>query len=250
MTEIKVSAIIPTHNAAAFIAETLKSAQTQTLDGIEIIVVDDASTDNTVSLVRDIAAADKRVKLIRLSHNQGVAVARNTGVQQATGQYVAFLDADDQWLPDKLAIQVAFMDAHHAKLGYGNYRLMDAQGNYVGERLIATESLNHQQMLRGNRIGLLTSIVDRQVALSHPFPQMRSEDYACWLSIARDGITAYRCGTELVAKYRVHANSTSANKIQAAKWTWTIYREFEHMNLIQASVAFFRYAVMAVTDHR
>lgn len=250
MSDIKVSVIIPTHNAATFIAETIRSALAQTLKAIEIIVVDDASTDNTTSIVQDIAAADQRIMLISMSQNQGVAVARNTGVIQATGQYVAFLDADDLWLPNKLALQVAYMDEHHAKLGYGNYALMDVQGNPVGERRIAAESLNHQQMLSGNRIGLLTSIVDRRVALTHPFPQMRSEDYACWLSISRDGITAYRCGTELVAKYRQHANSTSANKIQAAKWTWTIYRKFEHINVIQAGIAFIRYAVMAVTDHR
>lgn len=250
MTEIKVSAIIPTHNSAAFIVETLRSAQAQTLDAIEIIVVDDASTDNTVELVQQQASVDSRICMVPLATNQGVAVARNIGVQHAKGQYVAFLDADDQWLPNKLTQQVIYMDAHHAKLGYGNYALMDAQGNHVGERRVAAQSLNHQQMLSGNRIGLLTSIIDRQVALAHPFPQMRSEDYACWLSIARDGITAYRCGSELVAKYRQHANSTSANKIQAAKWTWAIYRKFEQMNLIQASIAFFRYAVMAVTDRR
>jgi teichuronic acid biosynthesis glycosyltransferase TuaG len=247
---IDVSVIIPAHNAAHFIEGTLKSAQQQTLKTIEILVVDDASTDQTPELVDQIAQADSRVHLISVNPNRGVANARNVGVQAAQGEFVAFLDADDQWLPRKLEQQVSFLHEHHAKFGYGSYELMDAQGQKLGERLITDATLTHKQMLRGNRIGMLTVILDRQVALKHPFPSIHNEDYACWLAIARDGVTAYRCGDSVLARYRKHANSTSANKLQAAQWTWMIYRQVEQMNLFAASVAFIQYAFMAVFDRR
>lgn len=247
---IDVSVIIPAHNAADFIADTLSSAQRQTLKTIEILVVDDASSDQTAEIVSEASKADARIQLIKVNPNRGVANARNVGVQHALGEFVAFLDADDQWLPQKLEQQVTFLREHQAKFGYGSYELMDGQGNKLGERLISDAQLTHKQMLRGNRIGMLTAIVDRQVALKHPFPSIHNEDYACWLSIARDGIIAYRCGDAVMARYRKHANSTSANKVQAAQWTWMIYRQVEHMNLVAASVAFVQYAFMAVFDRR
>lgn len=250
MTEIKVSVIIPAHNATPYITEAIASAQNQTLTEIEILVVDDASTDETAALVSKIAKVDERVKLISLSSNQGVAVARNTGVSHACGEYVAFLDADDQWLPSKLRLQLDFLVKHQAKFGYGNYALIDAHGAPKGERRVKAPSLNHAQMLGGNRIGLLTVILTRELALAHPFPRIHGEDYACWLSIARSGVTAYRCSKENIARYRIHASSTSANKLRAASWTWAIYRDFEHMNFVRAVISFVRYAFMAVFDRR
>lgn len=250
MAEIKVSVIIPAHNAAQFLAATIASAQQQTLAAIEIIVVDDGSTDDTAAIIKALAAEDARVKLEAVYPNQGVANARNVGVRAAHGEYVAFLDADDLWLPDKLQQQVAYLEAHHAQFGYGNYELMDTHGQRIGERRINEASLNHTQMLRGNRIGMLTAIVRRDLAVAHPFPAMHSEDYACWLAIAKTGVVAVRCGEQIVARYRKHASSTSANKLQAAQWTWRIYRDYEKMNLIAASVAFVRYAYMAVFDRR
>lgn len=250
MSTPKVAVVIPAHNAEKFIAKTLTSVCQQSFRAIEIIVVDDASTDNTVEVVKTMMAEDNRITLKQHAKNQGVAAARNLGTETASAQYVAFVDADDIWLPDKLALQVAFMDKHQAKLGYGSYELVDQSGAKIGQRMISEATLSHKQMLHGNRIGLLTSIVDREVALAHPFPKIRSEDYACWLSILRDGYTAYRCTDKIVARYRKHMASTSANKIQAARWTWQIYRQVEKMNIFQAGYSFCAYAFMALTDRR
>lgn len=250
MENPKVAVIIPAYNTERYIQEALDSVVRQTLTNIEIFVIDDASSDNTVQVVRKMMAKDGRIHLKLQRKNRGVAVARNIGVASATAEYVAFLDADDIWLPDKLLEQVKFIESHHAKFGYSSYDVINQKGTKIGQRQILEATLSYRQMLRGNRIGLLTAIVDRKVALAHPFPNIRSEDYACWLSILRDGYTAYLCTDCIVARYRKHMTSTSANKLQAARWTWRIYRRVEKMNLFQASFFFCGYAFMAVTNRR
>ncbi|WP_369726014.1 glycosyltransferase family 2 protein [Bradyrhizobium sp. LLZ17] len=113
-----VSIVIPAYNAERFIARTLASAQAQTYEKLEIIVIDDGSTDNTRSVVEAIAATDKRLELIS-TPNRGVARARNLGIENARGPYVAFLDADDLWHPTKIARQVEALDTHRSDPSWG-----------------------------------------------------------------------------------------------------------------------------------
>lgn len=248
--KVNVSVVMPAHNASEFIKESIQSVLMQTMSNLELLVVDDASTDDTVELVTSISQRDHRIHLIQLPENHGVAFARNTGIQAATGEYIAYLDADDMWLPHKLEVQYALMARQGLQLTYGSYELIDQDGQNIGERMISEASLTHRDLLKGNRIGLLSVMLTRETALSHQFPEIHHEDYACWLSITKDGVKGVRVSTEPLAKYRKHETSLSANKLQAATWTWHIYRNFEGLGFFKASYYFAHYMIMALTDRR
>lgn len=246
----RVSVIVPAYNAAAYLPATIQSVRQQTFQDFEIWVVDDQSTDDTVTVVQKLMTQDARIKLVQLSANQGVANARNVGVAHAQGQYVAFLDSDDMWLPEKLEVQISFMQEHQADFSYCNYDVVDDHGTQVGQRKVSQTQLTYQEMLNGNRIGLLTVMMTRKTALQYPFPQINHEDYACWLSIARSGIVAYLASDLILAKYRKHQTSLSSNKLQAAQWTWTIYRQHEHLGFFKSLYYFIHYSLMGITDKR
>lgn len=247
---MKVSVIMPAHNAAKFIEDSIESVLKQTMAEFELLVVNDASTDNTADIVNLFEQKDARVHLITLSENHGVAFARNTGIQVAVGDYIAYLDADDLWLPTKLEVQYTFMHRQALHLTYGSYELIDRDGQHIGDRMISEESLTHQDLLKGNRIGLLSVMLDRDTALTHQFPEIHHEDYACWLSITKDGVEAFRASTKPLAQYRKHETSVSANKLEAAAWTWHIYRDFEGLGMFKSSYYFIHYMIMALTDRR
>jgi glycosyltransferase involved in cell wall biosynthesis len=113
----KASVIIPSYNSAAFIERALNSVLAQTMDDYEILICDDASTDSTCDMVRSFAQVDSRIKLLRLQENGGAAAARNLGLTAACGEYIAFLDSDDEWLPEKLTRQIALMDSRPPTTG-------------------------------------------------------------------------------------------------------------------------------------
>ena len=241
---------MPAYNAEKSISASIDSVLNQTQEDFELIIIDDASSDRTSQIVQEYAERDDRVELIRLRANRGVANARNIGTKAAKGDFVAFLDADDLWRPTKLQSQMSFMLSAGASFSYTNYIVINNNGTVIGKRITKEDSLDHRQLLRGNRIGLLTVMLNRSMALAHPFPEIHHEDYACWLSILREGVVAQRAGTAELADYRKHATSLSANKFEAAKWTWAIYRSFEGMSVFKSLFYFIHYVFMAVSGQR
>lgn len=245
-----VSVVMPAYNAATYLPKTVQSVLDQTFKDFELLIIDDDSTDRTAEVGQQLAVTDSRIRFVHLDDNQGVANARNVGVAHAEGQYVAFLDSDDLWLPDKLKLQVAFMRQHQADFSYCSYDVVDDHGTKIGERKISEARLDYHEMLKGNRIGLLTVMLTRQIAQKYPFPKINHEDYACWLSIARGGTIAYLAADRILARYRKHQTSLSSNKLQAAQWTWTIYRQHEHLNIFKSLYYFLHYSLMGITDKR
>ena len=131
-----VSIISPAYNAAAFIEQAVKSVQAQDYQNWEMLITDDCSNDNTREIVAALNKIDPRVKLIKQPKNGGPAAARNASVLAATGRYVAFLDSDDWWLPEKLGRQLEFMQRHNAALSYTSYRRVDRDGLNPGHLII------------------------------------------------------------------------------------------------------------------
>jgi len=237
-----VSIICPTHNSQRFVSDTIISVLKQSYADWELIVVDDCSTDGTMEVVRSFSAQDSRVKLLRLDANLGAAVARNTGIDMANGRYIAFLDSDDVWEPVKLERQLAFMQDNNYVFTYAAYKKINDAGDIVGDVGVPT-SVSYKQLLKTCSIGCLTAMYDVSYFGKVHMPLVRKrQDYGLWLKLLKMVEFAHGIN-EPLGRYRVHANSISANKAEAAKYTWRLYRDVEALSLCEASYYFAHYAI-------
>ena len=244
-----VSIVTPAFNAERFIAQTLTSVIQQTYPAWELLVADDCSRDGTRALVERHAAGEPRVKPILLSRNSGPAAARQAAIDAAQGRYIAFLDSDDLWLPDKLERQLEFMKSRDAALSFTAYRRISADGAKVGRLIAVPECLSYRQLLGNTAIATSTAIVDR--GKSGPLRMTRTyyDDFVLWLDITRRGFDA--CGlNEDLMRYRVVGGSVSRNKSRSARMVWRTYRGVEKLGLLHASWCFARYALNAARKYR
>lgn len=240
-----VSVVMPVYNSATTLGAAVRSVLTQTHSDVELLATDDHSDDGSMELLREFAAQDPRVLPERAPERGGAGKARNLAIERARGDYVAFLDSDDMWLPEKAEKQVAFAAEGDAPLTFTSYYKMDA--DYAGEstdwepngRVIrAREHVTYRDMLVQDHIGALTAMYDRKALGTRLMPEMRKrQDYALWLSIMRDGNDA-RGLAEPLAVYRAHqAGSLSSNKLSLVQYNWALYREHEHLSLARSTRA-------------
>lgn len=244
----KVSIITPSWNSERYIADTIKSVQNQTYKNWEMIVVDDCSTDNTVSIVEKIAKEDPRIKIFRQSINGGAAKARNRSLEEATGRFIAYLDADDIWKPDKLAKQVAFMRSKSYGFSCVSYEVIDDSGNLLNKQVHMLPEVDYIGFLTNNLLQTVGIMVDVEIVEKKylVMPDIRRrQDAATWLQILRAGYKCYGVD-EILAQYRRTDNSLSSNKLKAVKGIWKLYREIEHLSLPFSCYCFVRYAFLAV----
>lgn len=245
-----VSVITPTYNAARYIAETIHSVQSQTFPDWEMVIADDGSSDHTIDIVKKEMANDPRIRLIEIHQNGGPANARNLAMAAATGDYLAFLDSDDLWLPQKLERQLGFMEKHQHAFSYTDYRVMTEDGRRMEVVFRAPPMTKYKTLLKNTRIGTLTVMLDtRKVGrVQMPLNRDCSEDFGLWLSILSKGIHAYGLNEEL-AVYRKRENSLSSNKLKSARKTWNTYRKIEEINLLRAGWYFAHYSFNAIRKH-
>jgi len=240
-----VSIIMPNRNYAEFLPQAIESVQAQGLSAWELLVVDDCSTDASREVVTACAARDPRIRLLPLPQNRGPRHARNIGTLKARGRYIAFLDSDDFWMPQKLEAQFAFMRRHGALISttaYERYHGEDLPRQRVGVPLC----IGHRQLLLRNMLNTDTVIYDR-TALGrrlnlHPIAQ---DDYSLWLDILREGHVCYGLD-EALAVYRIHKRSYSANKLANLGRRLVAYRTVERMGWLRACWYSFLYALLAV----
>lgn len=207
-----------------------------------MIIVDDCSTDQTTAIIKKYCTDDKRIKFLQLEKNSGASVARNKAIEQATGQFIAFLDSDDLWLPDKLSRQLKFMKEQNAVLTYTAYKKIDEAGN-IGKNIIEVPSeIGYRELLKTNHIACLTAIYD-QSKLGKVFMPLilRRQDLALWLKILKKGYKA-KGYNDVLAYYRVRKNSVSSNKLKSAYYQWKLYREIENLTVWQ-SLYFFPFYI-------
>lgn len=240
-----VSVVMPVYNSAATLGTSVRSVLTQTHSDLELLVTDDASSDGSMDLLREFARQDARVLPEVAPERGGAGRARNRSMKRARGDYVAFLDSDDLWLPRKLERQVAFAASGDAPLTFTSYYKMNA--DYDGEsvdftpngRIVeAREHVDYRAMLRRDHIGALTAMYDRTVLGTRLMPEMpKRQDYGLWLSIMRDGFDA-RGLPEALAVYRAHrAGSLSSNKLSLVGYNWSLYRDHEGLSLPRSTRA-------------
>jgi teichuronic acid biosynthesis glycosyltransferase TuaG len=245
----RVSVITPVWNAAATLEETVASVRAQSLSDWEMLLVDDGSTDGSAALIAHLAAEEPRIRALATGVNGGAGVARNLGIRAARGRYIAFLDADDRWRPEKLSHQIGFMAARGHALVFSAYRRMDVAGRpgaVVG--VPASGQVGYDELLKRNVIGCLTAVYDTALLGKVEMPDIRRrQDYALWLRLLRRIPAAYGL-PEVLADYRVGAGSLSGNKLVAAGATWRLYRDIEKLSPPRAAYCFAHYATQAALD--
>lgn len=232
-----VSVIIPVFNSEQFLEETMNSVLNQTYPHWEMLLVDDCSTDRSPAIIAEYAAKDSRIRYIKLSQNSGAAVARNTGLEAARGRYIAYLDADDLWLPRKLERQLEFLKQNNVGFSCCAYEKIEQDGTSLHKTVWMPKTMNYHQLLKNTIIQTVGVIVDTKLVDPEllVMPNVRrGQDFATWLQILRSG-TLFYGQHEVLAAYRRVATSLSANKFRAFKRTWHVYRQVEHLPLIYAS---------------
>lgn len=246
--EDKVTVVTPTWNSAKYIRKTIESVQAQTYQNWEMIIVDDCSTDNTVEIVNQLAAYDTRIKLYCLSKNQGAALARNRAIEEATGRYIAFLDADDIWKPKKIERQIQFMQNNNYAFSCTSYEIINNEGTKINKIIHMPAKVNYKKYLAYNilqTIGIMidTKIIGKQII---SMPNVRiSEDAATWLKILKKYDYCYGLDENL-AEYRRRKGSLSSNKFVSVLYAWNLYRNIEKLSINYSIYFFIRYAITAI----
>lgn len=224
-----VSIIMPSYNTGRFISETIESVLAQTYSNWELIIVDDCSTDNTDEAVKDYLS-DDRIYYIKNDQNSGAAVSRNRALREAKGKWIAFLDSDDLWEPDKLNKQIAFMENNGYHFSYTNYVEIDEESSPTGKRVTGPKRITKQGMYNYCWMGCLTVMYDAEaVGLIQIEDIKKNNDYAMWLKVCKKA-NCYLLD-EILARYRKRSGSISNHGyIKLIKWHYKLYREAEKKN--------------------
>ena len=224
-----VSVITPVYNAGRFIAGTVESAATQTYGNIEIVLVDDCSKDNSAEIIVALQKKYPNIIYHKQERNQGAAVARNTALNIANGRYVAFLDSDDLWLPEKIERQLALMDETNCPFCYAAIDFMDEKGNITKGKRKIRKTCDYKYLLHNTIIATSTVVIDRNIMGNFQMPLRRGgQDYATWLMLLRNGAVA-RGINKVLSHYRISSNSLSSNKWKSIKQVWQIQTQDEQI---------------------
>ena len=236
----KVSVIIPVHNSSKYILECLNSVVNQTYKNLEIIIVDDNSSDDSIDIVQKVN--DSRIKIVRLNENVGVALARNKGIDVSTGDFICFLDSDDYWKLKKIEKQVKFIK--NKSFIYSGYEYLKRGRKHFAK---VPKIISYNQALKNTTIFTSTVMFNMKFLSKNDIymPNIkRGQDTACWWKILKKNNFAYGI-TEPLSIYRVGDKSLSSNKFIALIRTWNLYR-FENISFYKRVYYFFCYVFNAV----
>lgn len=230
-----VSVITPVYNAGSVIGKTLESIFNQTYKNIEIVLVDDCSSDNSQQVIEEYAKNHPEIVYYRQPTNQGAGAARNKALEIARGQYVAFLDADDLWYPEKTEKQINLLKKKDGAFSYTAIEMIDSDGKVVKKKRKVKEQITYKFLLKNTMIATSTVIIDRKKLGDFRMPLRRGgQDYATWLMLLRGGTIAYGIN-EALEQYRVgNKNSLAGKKSKSIKQVWEIQTQQEHINKFKA----------------
>lgn len=233
-----VSVITPSYNCSEFIERTIKSVQKQTYTNWEMLITDDRSMDDSVEIIKGIAAQDSRIKLFQLAKNSGAGVARNKSIEHAQGKYIAFLDSDDMWMPEKLEKQIAFMQEKQCGLSYTSMINIDEHDNEIGIE-VAPRRHTFSQNKRDDKVGFSTAIYDQEMVGKIFMPTIRKrQDWGLVLSVLKKCKVAYGMKQPL-AYYRMGHESLSKNKLALVKYNIAAYQTVLGWSSSRAYLFFF-----------
>ncbi|MDE5909708.1 MAG: glycosyltransferase [Lachnospiraceae bacterium] len=241
-----VSIVVPVYNAGSYIEETIAMVRAQSYQNWELLLVDDCSSDDSrAKIERCMEGAGGNIRLIAKSVNEGAARARNTGIAEAKGRYIAFLDADDVWMADKLAKELAFMEKRQAAFVFTAYEFGDENAKPTGKIVHVPETICHKQALSRTVIFTSTVLIDTKKTGKEliQMPDVKSEDTAAWWRILRK-FTGYGLD-EVLTIYRRPPKSLSSNKVEAVRRIWNLYRREEKLSFLYSVYNLFFWALRA-----
>lgn len=219
-----VSIITSIYDSEAFVAKAIESVQAQTYTDWELLITDDCSKDAGPEIVRSYAEKDPRVKLLSLSENGGPGVSRNNSIKHAEGRYVAFLDSDDTWEPEKLEKQLALMRENNCGVVYSSYLKCDVEDHVTG-MVRCRAKIPYWRIVCDNAIGFLTMMYDRQITGEMLMPEIRKrQDWGFNIMLLKKCRIAYGI-LEPLASYRIRKGSVSRDKFPLIKYNIAIYRQ-------------------------
>lgn len=228
--EALVSIITPTYNSEKYIAQTIQSVLSQTCADWEMIIVDDCSSDKTESIILEFEAEDDRIKFYKLQKNAGAGVARNQAITMASGRYIAFLDSDDLWKPEKLQKQIDFLNTNNLPFTFSFYECIDDDGKPLNKTVEAPRKLRYWQLFFCNFVGNLTGIYDTKFFGKIPISSLRKrQDWMVWLTILKK-IKIAQPIPESLAFYRIRQDSISSSKVKLLQHNFNVYRIFYGFN--------------------
>ncbi|MDO4188957.1 MAG: glycosyltransferase family 2 protein [Lachnospiraceae bacterium] len=239
-----VSIVIPVYNAEKCISDTVASIRSQDYTNWEIFLVDDSSQDKSLEIIKSLECENIHVLT---SGGKSAALARNKGIDAATGRYIAFLDADDLWDPHKLSKQLEFMKKHDAAFSFTGYEFADEFGVSVKKIVQVPKTISYKQALKNTTIFTSTVMFDMTKLAKEDIymPNVKSEDTATWWKVLKSGITGYGLNEGLTL-YRRSAGTLSSNKLEALRRIWNLYRNVEGLSVPYSAYCFIFWAVRAV----
>lgn len=239
----KVSIIMPNYNCEKFLGETITSVLNQTYQNWELLVVDDCSSDNSVEVISSFCNNDERIKLFVNEKNSGAAASRNWAMREATGKWIAFLDSDDLWLPEKLEKQLAFMVNNGYRFSYTSYEHVDENGEKLHIKVTGPKVLSKRKMFRYCYPGCLTVMYDCSDIGIVQIPDEIANgenDYAIWLKVVK----YYKCYylSDILSLYRVRNSSLShkSSKLRLIKNHFKLFRLSEKRSSVGTLFCVFR----------
>lgn len=229
-----VSIIMPSFNTAKYITASIASVQKQTYTNWELIIVDDCSTDNTDEIVKPLLT-DTRIRYLRNEQNSGAAISRNRALREAKGKWVAFLDSDDLWVPEKLEKQIRFMNEHGYAFTYTDY-MIQLNGSWLPYIYTGPSVVTRKKMYDYCYFSTITVMYDREkIGLIQIESLRKNNDYAMWFQ-AIEKSNCYRL-PECMSYYIKHEGSVSSgSKLKLIKWHYKLFHDGLHRNPVVSSM--------------
>ena len=230
-----VSVIIPYYKKRNFIKETIISVIKQSYDYLEIIIIYDDTNLNDFEFLKETSKLDNRIKIINNNKRLGAGLSRNKGIEQSNGKYIAFIDADDTWLTDKLKDQIACMNKNNYQMTHTSYFIIDEKKKIIGQRK-ARDLLSINEILKSCDIGLSTVIIEKKVIVktNTKFPKLvTKEDFVFWLTLMKKNYKFYAYDRNLT-NWTDSKNSLSSSTIQKLFDGFKVYKKYMHFNIIKS----------------
>lgn len=247
--EALVSIVMPAYNCEKYVVEAINSVLAQTHKNWELLALDDGSSDNTLQIIEDFSQKDSRLKALPNGKNMGVSATRNRGIELAAGEWIAFLDSDDMWEPEKLEKQFEIVDKEAAEFLFSGSSYINEEGEPFKGIFEVPEKVTYKKLRNQNVISCSSVLVKKKYFENIKMEKDEMhEDYAVWLRILKLGIIAFGVNEPLLI-YRISRNSKSGNKMKTVKMTYKVFR-FVGINTIGSAYFMMRHVIASVGKYK